>query len=187
MKELEILQRIDDIEREIASLPQGSITTKRVKGNEYYYHRITIDKKRREFYIDFEQVEELRSKIERRKELETELKALKKSMPAMKPVKANKQDNYEFSTYIRIGEQLKNLSRPVMNYKNLLRKVNCFFLAGFFFSLHHKQADVVDLEPVFTDFRNKLPSLLRNIFSGICSMLQSSPPSWPCLHLLSSA
>lgn len=117
MKELEILQRIDDIEREIASLPQGSITTKRVKGNEYYYHRITIDKKRREFYIDFEQVEELRSKIERRKELETELKALKKSMPAMKPVKANKQDNYEFSTYIRIGEQLKNLSRPVMNYK----------------------------------------------------------------------
>ena len=95
----------------------------------------------------------------------------------------SKKWEYSNRKSILVDRQFKQF----IKHENLLRKVNCFFLAGFFFSLHHKQADVVDLEPVFTDFRNKLPSLLRNIFSEICSMLQSSPPFWPCLHLLSSA
>lgn len=116
MERLKMLQKIDELESKIASLPQGSITTKKIKGKVYYYQRINVDKKRHEYYIDFEQVEELSFKIERRKRLEAELKALKKSIPAVKSKNAE-ENTHEFFTYVRVGEQLKKLSQPVINYK----------------------------------------------------------------------
>ena len=48
MDELQIRQRISDIEREIARLPEGSISKKRINDKEYYYHRITRNGKRTE-------------------------------------------------------------------------------------------------------------------------------------------
>lgn len=116
MERLKMLQKIDELESKIAFLPQGSITTKKIKGKVYYYQRINVDKKRHEYYIDFEQVEEFSSKIEKRKRLEAELKALKKSMPAVKSKDAE-ENTHEFFTYVRVGEQLKKLSQPVINYK----------------------------------------------------------------------
>ena len=50
----EIYEKIADIEREIASLPEGSVARKTVKGKEYYYHRISRGGKRIENYISFE-------------------------------------------------------------------------------------------------------------------------------------
>lgn len=41
----DIMNRIDDLEREIAVLPQGNITVKNIKGKDYYYHRIINNKK----------------------------------------------------------------------------------------------------------------------------------------------
>ncbi len=101
---------ISDLEREIALLPQGSITVKKIRGKEYFYHRITRDKKRAETYIDFDKVEELRAQIEHRRELEAELKKLKKERPV-------KSEEREFKTYIRIGEQLKSFAAQVKDYK----------------------------------------------------------------------
>lgn len=46
MERLNILQKIDELESKIASLPQGSITSKKIKGKVYYYQRINVDKKR---------------------------------------------------------------------------------------------------------------------------------------------
>ena len=77
MDELQIRQRISDIEREIARFPEGSITKKRINDKEYYYHRITRNGKRTESYVPFEEVEELRDSIDKRKKLEKELKTLK--------------------------------------------------------------------------------------------------------------
>lgn len=42
--------RVAEIEREIAMLQEGSITKKKIKGKEYYYHRINRDGKRVENY-----------------------------------------------------------------------------------------------------------------------------------------
>ncbi len=39
------------LEQQIANLPAGSITKKTIKGKEYFYHRWTENKKRREKYI----------------------------------------------------------------------------------------------------------------------------------------
>lgn len=116
MEQSEIIERIHELEREIALLPPGSIAVKKVRGKEYYYHRVTQNQKRTETYVDFEQVEELRTQIEKRRELEAELKKLKRLAPSPEPVKAEK-NTHEFSTYVRIGSQLKNLAAPVKKYK----------------------------------------------------------------------
>ena len=47
----EMQARAAELERLIADLPAGSITKKTVNGKEYFYHRWTEDKKRREKYI----------------------------------------------------------------------------------------------------------------------------------------
>lgn len=132
MDQFKILQRINEIEREIAALPPGSLTKKKVNGREYYYHRITRNKKRTETYVDFGHVEELRIQIEKRKALEAELKKLKCSVPVPRPAKP-KKETHTFSTHVRIGDQLKNLAAPVRKYK----KRECFsVLHDFVFGEH---------------------------------------------------
>lgn len=116
MDQLELIARMEDLEREIAALPPGSIATKTVKGKEYYYYRITRNKKRTETYVDFDQVEKLRAQIEKRKALEAELKGFRRLLPAEKPV-SEKAPPHTFSTFIRIGGELKSLASPVKNYK----------------------------------------------------------------------
>ena len=114
MEQAELLKRIDELEREIALLPGGSMTVKKIKDKEYYYHRISENGKRRETYVDFDQVDELRSQIEKRKALEKELKELKRQLPkTAKPKKAELQ----FSTYVRVGEQLDSMAATVAKYK----------------------------------------------------------------------
>ena len=80
MEQAELLKRIDEFEREIALLPSGSIAVKRINDKEYYYHRINENGKRRETYVDFDKVDELRSQIEKRKALAKELKELKRQL-----------------------------------------------------------------------------------------------------------
>ena len=76
MELFEMQERAADLEQQIANLPAGSITKKTVNGKEYFYHRWTENKKRREKYIPADELEDFRAQIERRKELEQELKAL---------------------------------------------------------------------------------------------------------------
>ena len=114
MEQPELLKRIEELEREIALLPRGSVAVKRINNKEYYYHRINENGKRRETYVDFDQVEELRAQIEKRKALEKELKELKRQLPkTTKPKKAE----LPFSTYVRVGEQLDSMAATVAKYK----------------------------------------------------------------------
>ena len=80
----EMQARAAELEQLIADLPAGSITKKTVNGKEYFYHRWTEDKKRREKYIPADELEDFRAQIEQRKALERELKALKKQLPKAK-------------------------------------------------------------------------------------------------------
>lgn len=114
MEHTELLKQIDELEREIALLPRGSIAVKRINDKEYYYHRINENGKRRETYVDFDKVDELRAQIEKRKALEKELKELKRQLPkTTQPKKAELQ----FSTYVRVGEQLDSMAATVAKYK----------------------------------------------------------------------
>lgn len=116
MDPFDIAERINELEREIALLPPGSVAVKNIKGKDYYYHRITKNKKRIETYIDFDDVEKLREQIRKRKELESELKKLRGSVPTAKTEK-EKKDTHKFSTYVRIGASLQSFALPVKKYK----------------------------------------------------------------------
>ena len=114
MEQTEILKRIEELEREIALLPSGSIAVKRIKDKEYYYHRINENGMRRETYVDFDKVDELRSQIEKRKALAKELKELKRQLPKMPKIKTELPT---FSTYVRVGEQLDGMAATVAKHK----------------------------------------------------------------------
>lgn len=113
----ELKDRVAELEQQISALPAGSITKKTVNGKEYFYHRWTENKKRREMYIPADELEDFRAQIERRKELERELKALKKQLPKEKSVNTS-----AFTTNVRTGEALRTFSASVRRY----RKRECF-------------------------------------------------------------
>lgn len=114
MEQTGIIKRIDELEREIALLPSGSIAVKRINDKEYYYHRINENGKRRETYVDFNKVDELRSQIEKRKALAKELKELKRLLPKTTKIKTELPN---FLTYVRVGEQLDGMAATVAKYK----------------------------------------------------------------------
>lgn len=139
MNEKDLIRRIDEIERIIAALPPGSITAKKVKGKDYYYHRVTKNKKRIETYIDFLDVEELREKIQVRKALEKELKSLKVIVQQPRAVKET-TFTYETAAYVRVGEQLEKMAAPVRNYK----KRECYsVLSDYIFGGHQEKVFVL--------------------------------------------
>lgn len=115
MSQEELMNAIAEIEREIAILPEGSITKKKIRDKEYYYHRITRNGKRVEKYIDFKDVAELKDRIDRRKKLEKDLKELKKQII---PEKATtKEEHLEFKTTVRTGSRLRAQIAVTKKYK----------------------------------------------------------------------
>ena len=111
-------ERVFAIEREIAALPAGSITTKKIKNGTYYYHRVTINGKRRETYVDPVRAFFLKEQIEQRKTLEKELKLLKLSLPKTPDrIEALRDSASSFHTYLRTGDALKNFAAPVKQYQ----------------------------------------------------------------------
>ena len=101
-------------ELEIAILPEGSITKKKIKDKDYYYHRINRDGKRVENYISFEDLSDLRERIEERKALEKELKELKLLLPKDD---SSELQNQSFRTKVRIGGQLEAQIALTRKYK----------------------------------------------------------------------
>ena len=115
MEQEELMSQIAELEREIAILPEGSITKKKVKDKEYYYHRITRNGKRTEKYLRFEEVPNLSSQIEKRKDLEKELKELKLLVVPEK--ESENEEQLTFKTLVRVGRQLKSQIALTKKYK----------------------------------------------------------------------
>ncbi len=70
----ELREEIMKLQKEINSLPKGSIGRKKINNKYYYYRRYYVGGKRQEKYIKTRKVEKLRSKISYRRELEKKLK-----------------------------------------------------------------------------------------------------------------
>lgn len=113
----EIQNRVAELEQQISNLPAGSITKKTVNGKEYFYHRWTEDKKRKEKYIPVDELENFHAQIEQRKKLDQDLKALKKQLP-----KTRSMDASMFTTNVRTGETLHSFAKSVRGY----RRRECF-------------------------------------------------------------
>ncbi|MDY5102084.1 MAG: AAA family ATPase, partial [Agathobacter sp.] len=117
MEQDKTMTRIAELEHQIAELPAGAVTKKTVNGKEYYYHRWTEEKKRREKYIPAEELDWFRKQIEQRKTLEKELKTMKKQLPKAAVPAAS---SLAFAATVRTGAALRAFSAPVRNYKKRL-------------------------------------------------------------------
>ena len=111
MEENNTVERIGELEREIAALPQGAVGTKRVRGKEYFYHRYMNCGKRIEDYVDSDSVPALRKQIEKRRELEKELKDLRKELPEEKKLR------HRFNCDIFTGQILQKWADGASGYR----------------------------------------------------------------------
>lgn len=111
------MDRITDLEREIALLPVGYISRKQIRGKTRYYLQWSENGKPKSKYIPESDIEELEKQICRRKALQTELRKLKKERTIDSSV-----EKPVFSLNVTLGEQLRNMIAPVAD----LQKRDCF-------------------------------------------------------------
>ena len=132
MGQEELMNKIADLEREITILPEGSITKKKIKDKEYYYHRITINGKRTETYLDFAEVPELKTQIEKRKVLEKQLKELKLLVIPEEEPDIDEEEQLVFKTTVRIGKQLKAQIALTKKYRKreCIKQLREYILGG---------------------------------------------------------
>lgn len=117
MGQEELMNQIAELEREIALLPEGSITKKKIKDKEYFYHRITRNGKRVENYLSFEVVPELKAQIDKRKAFEKELKILKSQVIPESVWEKEDEKQPAFKTTVRTGRQLRAQIALTKRYK----------------------------------------------------------------------
>ena len=108
-------KRIEELEKEINELPKGCISKKKIGDKEYFYHRFSESNKKYEKYISKDDVKELENRINKRKELEKELKELKGKIK--KSTKSSKNNEYVFKTYVKINDELKSFIKGVEKFK----------------------------------------------------------------------
>ena len=108
---------IDELKKKIAALPKGSVSKKDINGKTYYYHRWQEDKRRHEKYVPFDEVDELKRKIESRKQLEAELEKLGRVSGSMGQENTTDRQEHAFETHVRIGKELRTYAFSVRNYK----------------------------------------------------------------------
>jgi predicted AAA+ superfamily ATPase len=118
MDNLERTAQIEELEREIALLPPGGISAKKIRGKEYYYHRVTVNGERHEIYVDFDKVDELRAQIEKRKEMEAKLKKIKLLAPSKRKSEKDRVSVSRFKTYVRIGDELIKMASPAKKFRH---------------------------------------------------------------------
>ena len=88
------------------------ISSKKVNGHTYFYHRWYEGKAKKEQFIPEDELEQLRAQIEKRKELETQRKEFKKQLP-----KLPKKTDHMFQTNVRAGAALRSYAAPVKSFK----------------------------------------------------------------------
>ena len=117
MEQDKLIDEITELERQIAILPEGSITKKKIKNKEYYYHRTVQNGKRVENYIRYDEVPELEAQIARRRELQKKLKERKKLLVPVTDEKKKTAEEFHFRTMVRYGKQLRAQIALTRNYK----------------------------------------------------------------------
>ena len=108
---MDIYKRIMELENEIAILPQGSINIKKINGKEQPYLQWTENGKSKSKYIKKDEREQILAGVERRKQLQDELRELKKLEVVDTPIPTR------FETSVVIVNRLLAMTKGVRNWK----------------------------------------------------------------------
>ncbi|MDY2687390.1 MAG: AAA family ATPase [Candidatus Enteromonas sp.] len=131
MNHQEIQNELLQVRKEIAELPSGYISKKNINGKTRYYLQWVENGKKKSKYFDDVFADDLRAKIEKRRELQKREKELVFMLP--KPQKAEKKEETKrvFKTEVMLGESLKSYVQTVANYKkrNLYKGI-CDYIYG---------------------------------------------------------
>ena len=111
--------RIAKLKKMIAELPAGSISRKTINGKVYFYHQWQENGKTQGYSISEEDAAEIKIQIERRRDLQKELRALEKKSNVTPSARSN---NDSFKTVVVFGD---NLARTVESVKKW-RKRTCY-------------------------------------------------------------
>lgn len=114
--QMDIKKRIMELENEISVLPQGSINIKTINGKQQPYLQWTEKGKSKSKYIKKGEREQILTAVERRKQLQDELRELKKIKIDSTPIRTT------FETSVITGNRLLAMTKGVRNWK----KRNCF-------------------------------------------------------------
>ena len=112
----ELREQLAILDEQIETMPRGSISTKKVNGHTYYYHRWYEGKTKKEQFIPEEKVIPLRAQIEKRKELQAQRTELKKQLPKGSK-KMLPEDKAEYITMVRRGPELRAFMTPALKYR----------------------------------------------------------------------
>lgn len=113
---MDIHKRMIELENEIAILPQGTINIKKIKGKEQPYLQWTENGKSKSKYIKKAEREQIFAGVERRKQLQEELRELKKLEIVGTPATT------KFETSVITGNRLLAMTKGVRN----LKERDCF-------------------------------------------------------------
>ncbi len=102
---------VEQITKEIESLPKGYVSKKVIYGKERYYRQWTENGKLKSEYIPMDKYEEVKEGIEKRKELEK----IVKEQTGKKYSSATNKINYEMN--VITGKNLKELVKSVKDWK----------------------------------------------------------------------
>lgn len=131
MNNQEIQNELLQVQKEIIELPIGYISKKTINGKTKQYLQWTENGKKKSKYVDDELAEELRAKIELRRELQKREKELTFMLPKPKKNEQEKQETHVFRTNVMTGEALKNYALVVANYKKrAIYKDVCDYVYG---------------------------------------------------------
>ena len=131
MNNQDIQNELLQVQKEIAELPAGYISKKNINGKTRCYLQWSEDGKKKSKYVDDELAEELRAKIERRRELQKREKELTFMLPKPQKTERREEEKHVFKTDVMLGENLKSYVQTVANYKkrNLYKNI-CDYVYG---------------------------------------------------------
>ena len=110
-EQMDIKKQIIELENELAILPQGSINIKKINGKGQPYLQWTENGKSKSKYIKKDEREQIFAGVERRKQLQEELRELKKLDIIDTPAPT------KFETSVVIGNRLIAMTKGVRNWK----------------------------------------------------------------------
>ena len=107
-------KKIEELEQQIAELPVGYISKKKIHGKDRFYHQWTEDGKVRSKYLREGEKEPLEEQVQKRRKLQAQLKELKAKMPkARKNTKGIEIEQGSIECNVTVGRELLALSQDV--------------------------------------------------------------------------